>query len=181
MAAYFVRRIFGGVASWLFATFALYSLFVYPSISRYYPSEIHYVKQRFYYAVYGTITTYALDKPWPHNYLDWMWEPEGVVSQSYIIKSEATQGATLPPRTAEFSRLGLLRGDFGVSLFVNPGVSTLSMYGIDLLWFLGILFVPTFGLMLLAMLQRLGRQPIGATSFQAARVRYRIEAVRVLG
>lgn len=184
MAAHFVRRIFGGMATWLFATFALYSLLIFPGIPRYQPIEWccpHVGQQQFYFYAYGGETTYALDKSWPSNYLSWMWEPQGVITNAFLLRTEPTQNGALPAKTVEFSRSGLLRGDFGVSLQVKRNAPTLMMYGINLSLFLGILSAGLLSSMFVAIRQRRNRQPVRTYSAAQARVLNKIEPLRVLG
>ena len=111
-----------------------------------------------------------------------MWEPDGIVTESYNLKGGFTQnGSRIAPRIVEFTRFGLFRGDFGTSLRVAPGVNTLSLFGIDLPSFLLHTLGPTLTLMLLATLQRLDARPLRTGSFAQARELHGIRPLYVLG
>lgn len=163
MVAHFVRRTIAGIAIWLATTFILYSLLISPGIPN--NAEIDFccdrqLQQRHLYRIYGTFATYALEKHWPQNYSAWMWEPEGVVRQSFRARVEFAFGVVLPAKAFEFSRSGLLRGDFGVSVYVVPSTPAMAVYGLDFGLLLGSLNVVLLGSMLVAILQRRGRSPV---------------------
>ncbi len=173
MLSYFVRRLMGGVATFLLATFILYTALIQPGMwSDPNPGEndvcLDCPRLPFWYAAAGNYAIFKLDRPWPSNYLAWLYDPQGDRPQTFTLPEEQLGWSeSLPAKTVQFTSVGILRGDFGQSLRVQPGTLTLTAYGIELLpWtvFIGTLL---FGSMTVASLQRRGR----GDNFKAQRVR----------
>ncbi|MGA7733361.1 MAG: hypothetical protein WCD37_19030 [Chloroflexia bacterium] len=179
MAVYFVWRLLGGAITWLAAAFVIFTLLmnvpggvvsrVEPGLGR------HDGTGR----VLHVIRTYELDKRWPLNYLAWMFDP---------ADSERLDGATLylVPEGVDFSVLGLpikgsgvLTGDFGESLWIAPYTPVLQVYGLHFGVLLAIALEPALLLMLIAFLQRMGREPLRSLSIAHARRLYAIQPIHV--
>ncbi len=157
MLTYFVRRLMGGVVTFLLASFMLYSTIV-PfgaSVLAMDAGCMHCPRQGRTYTLLGTYAIYKLDHPWPANFFTWLYDPDGHEAQTFSLRAEPLQSGTwLPKRTAQFTSLGLLRGDFGQSLRVQPGTPALAAYGIELLPWTVVIGTLLFGSMAVAYLQR---------------------------
>ncbi len=167
MLAYFVRRLLGGVVTWLLASFLFYSLLVSPSIPG--PEAPRYVDRPFtspegiaeaqkFLRAYEA--RYGLDKPWPLNYLAWLFNPNGASGQTLIFPGGEVTSVHLSAETLGFVHSGILVGDFGDSLAVEPGTPVLTAYGINLPLFLSFISATLFSSMLVVALQRRGRPPL---------------------
>jgi hypothetical protein len=158
MKTYFLRRLAGGVATFLLASMVLYTAIVPLGASvilnRVNSGCMHCAKQPSIYAYLGTYVTYKLDLPWPNNYFTWLYDPHGDVAQTFSLRAEPRQSGALPARTVQFTSLGLLRGDFGQSMGVRPGTPALDMYGVDLLPWTTFIATLLLGSMTVAYLQR---------------------------
>lgn len=168
MITYFIRRLACGVATFLAATFVLYTAIVLPGASINPNSNeecLHCSRLPYYFAAVGAYSIYKLDRPWPSNYLTWLYDPNGDVPQTFTLPEEHLgRWGILPERTAQFTSLGLLRGDFGQSLRVQPRTPALAAYGIDLLPWAAFMGTLLFGSMAVAYLQR--RNRVGSVKAQ---------------
>ena len=112
---------------------------------------------------------YAFDKPWPFNYSAWLLDLGGPTSQTFSFDGAGFFGGYASPKTITFVRSGLLSGDFGYSLAVEPGTPVLTVLGQDGTGLPLLLFIPSVAIllfMLVVTLQRRGRPPIhGVVSF----------------
>jgi hypothetical protein len=163
MVAYLIRRILGGIAIFFVATFFFYSLLVSPSLP---PPERHLCYQlRRCYPPPQLLTgpqlyiLYALDKPWPINYLAWLFDPNGASGQTFTFPGGEVMSVHMSRETMGFAHSGILVGDFGYSLAVEPDTPALAAYGIDLPLLLSFIFAALFSSMLIITLQRRGRPP----------------------
>ncbi|HEX8218221.1 MAG TPA: hypothetical protein VF914_03295 [Chloroflexia bacterium] len=171
MITYFLRRLAGGVATFLLASIVLYTAIVPLGASvilnRVNSVCMHCARQPSIYAYLGTYVTYKLDLPWPNNYFTWLYDPHGDLAQTFRLSGEPRQsGAVLPAQTVQFTSLGLLRGDFGQSMRVRPGTPALDMYGVDLLPWTTFIATLLLGSTAVAYLQR--RNPPGSGKTQVA-------------
>jgi hypothetical protein len=103
-------------------------------------------------------TMYAFEKPWPINYLTWLFHPGG-------MKVEGFPGGGYDPLQITSEDSGVLTGDFGYSSELAPGTPVLAMLGLDgpsLLLLLGVPFGTLLFFMLIVVLQRRGRPVVYA-------------------
>jgi hypothetical protein len=110
---------------------------------------------------------YALDQPWPANYLSWLLDPSGTIVQTFTFPGY------YPPRTVTYVHLGILAGDFGYSLFVDPGIPVLAVYGLDPRLF-PVILATLLCLLLIALLQRRGRPSAWHSSRIPANAHWRL-------
>ena len=179
MAVYFVLRLLGGAITWLAAAFVIFTLLVYVPggvVSR---VEHGVGRHDGTGRVLHVIRTYELDKPWPFNYLAWMFDPADTerldVARLYLV-----------PEGVDFSVLGrpikgsgVLTGDFGESLVVAPYTPVLQVYGLHFGVLLAITLEPALLLMLVALLQRTERKPLRSLSIVQARRLYALQPIHV--
>ena len=179
MALFFVWRLLRGAITWFAAAFVIFTLLMYVPggvVSRVEPGlGRHDGTGR----VLHVIRTYELDKPWPLNYLAWMFDP---------ADTERLDGATLyiVPEGVGFTVLGLpikgsgvLTGDVGSSLGVAPYTPVFQVYGLHFGVLLAITLEPALLLMLIAFLQRMGREPLRSLSIMQARRLYALQPIHV--
>jgi hypothetical protein len=177
MVAYFVRRILGGMMTWFLAAFLLYSFLISHGWVLVYQSQVE---------AQAYEVMFALDEPWPLNYVTWVYDPNGTTMRTYPFIVRGRWGS-VQSNNFQFTRSGLLRGDFGYSTRVDccaqPGHGTpvLAMYGIDLPIFFTFTLSPIFVFMLITCLQRSGRHPLRGYSPAQARRLYSMEPIRLLG
>ena len=164
MLAYFARRMIGGVVTWLLASFMLYSLLVSPAIQDKVPDCICYPDVLHGWVIPPRLenseakvheTLYALDRPWPLNYLTWLVATEGRKG-SIFTPFDVLHGNS-PTQIVSSS---IIAGDFGYSTFVEEGAPVLLLYGINLALLLSFIFAILFSAMLIVALQRRGRSPV---------------------
>jgi ABC-type dipeptide/oligopeptide/nickel transport system permease component len=175
MVTFFVRRLVGGALTFLASTFVLYSIFLSPSIGWYYKSECcdRCDYQQLQSMGWGTVVTYALDKPWPQNYLSWLYDPDSSIGQTFLLPEELCFGGVRPAKSVHFANKGLLTGDFGKSLVLAPDVFALDVYGIHLGPFYFISFIILLFPLFIALLQRRGRPYAWRSSRIPANARWR--------
>lgn len=156
MLAYFLRRLAGGVATFLLASMVLYTAIVPLGASVLLDTRcMDCYGPRTTYLYLGIYDIYKLDRAWPSNYFTWLYDPDPHDARTFTFKSSRVQsGLILPARTVQLTSGGLLRGDFGQSLLVRPGTPVLDMYGIELLPWTAFMWTLLFGSMAVAYLQR---------------------------
>jgi hypothetical protein len=181
MAAFFARRIVGGATTWLVATFLFYYLLISPSL----PIDpkncnecLHQVRPAAALEIERAIFTYSLNKPWPANYLTWLFDPNGTTRT--ISPTEVIFGGWRSPQKVVIVRSGLLVGDFGYSWEVATGTPALAAYGLDPQVFLFVL-VTLFGLIFRAVLQRRRRPYAWRSSCIPANARWRLAELWTMG
>jgi hypothetical protein len=182
MVAFFVRRLIGGVAMWLVATFVFYSLLVSPSL----PIDPKICNDCVRQEVRATaaleieraIFAYSLDKPWPANYLTWLFDPNGTTRT--ISPAEVIFGRQRSPQRLILVRSGLLAGDFGYSWEVATGKPSLEVYGLNLTLF-PLSLASLLGLMLIAVLQRRHRPYAWGSTRIPANARWRPAELWTMG
>ncbi len=153
MAAFFARRLVGGLVELLLLSFLFYALLVPSFVSNWgYTScdlgcdhdvQLHHVKV--------VTLMYAFDKPWPVNYATWLFHPSG---------TNVTFRGGSYLRNITLVDSGVLIGDFGYSLNVERGAPVLQLLDLDglgLPLLLGVPFGIVFFFMLVVVLQRRGR------------------------
>src|SRR5688500_4929181 len=76
----------------------------------------------------SVIETYDLDKPWPLNYLAWLFDPEDTttVDENY---NEVSKGINFNLFGTTIQGSGVVTGDFGNSLELQRGVPVIKMMG----------------------------------------------------
>src|SRR6478609_7119597 len=153
MVAFFVRRLVGGIATLLLSTFVLHSLLVYipGGIRDMYIETLPFLSHersvntdRLSMSIYGDRhrmgNYFEVGKPWPHSYLAWLFDPNDT-------DGEHATGS------------GLLTGDFGESVGVALGHSTIELIGSSFwLYDLIILSLTLLG-MVLVVFKRIGHAP----------------------
>jgi len=160
MAGFFMRRLASGAIEMFLLGFLLYALLVPPFISSslnthgyadFTPLSVQAnIHQR---NVNLVATMYAFDKPWPINYLTWLFHPGGT-------KAEAFPGGGYDPLQITSEDSGVLTEDVGYSAELAPGthvLAALSLDGPGLPLLLSISFGALLFFMLVVMLQRRGR------------------------
>jgi hypothetical protein len=178
MVAYFVRRTIGGIGTWFVACFLFYSLLISPSLPMELPcNECHKPSLAWWQQI---IRDNELDKPWPSNYLAWLFDPQKTEFLDPNENKLEPIGIDLDLIGFHIRGSGVLIGDFGHSVNLAKGRPVLAMYGVDLPRFFIFTLVPTFALMLIATLQRRGRPRIW-TLTEPERPSRRFEPMRVLG
>jgi len=98
MVAYFVRRIIGGIITWLLIAFLLYSWLVPSLISSLEHPCFDCRGPGLQIAIKRVTIMYAYDKPWPLNYLTWLFDPSGVKRQTFSFPGGVTMGGYMPPK-----------------------------------------------------------------------------------
>jgi hypothetical protein len=181
MVAFCARRLIGGVATWLAATFVFYSLLVSPSI----PIELQVCTdcpmQPIHVYLQSALFTYMLDKPWPANYFTWLFDPSGTTMKTVTVPGEVTwSGRISASKTLTLARSSLLAGDFGYSWVVDPDTPALAAYGFNPKLLLPTL-AASFFLGLLAVLQRHGRLPACRSTRIPANERWRPAEMWAMG
>jgi hypothetical protein len=179
MAIYFVRRLLGGAITWLAAAFVIFTLLMYVPGGVASRVESGLGRHDGTGRVLRVIRTYELDKPWPLNYLAWMFDP---------ADTERLDGATLylMPEGVDFSVFGLqikgsgvLTGDFGESHWIALYTPALQIYGLHFGVLLAITLESALLLMLIASLQRMERKPLRSLSIAHARWLYAVQPIHV--
>jgi ABC-type dipeptide/oligopeptide/nickel transport system permease component len=152
MLAYLLRQLTGGVVRLFLAAFVTYTALMYTPAG---PPYVIMHPPRF--ASEGhvelTIERFELDKPWPLNFLAYLYDP-GETTEVVFGKTYP-KGIQVQLFGLGTSGSGILTGDFGRSLVIAKQVPVADMYGrgFDLLFAVLLGMVLTFGYV--AIVQRL--------------------------
>jgi hypothetical protein len=166
MVAHFVRRLVGGVATFLGATLLIYTLLMYSPEGV--VGEMNRVLDRFrsnpdiygYYGIMYVAYDYNWNKPWPENYLLWLFDPKRTERLDLKEGELKPTGINVQLLGMQLQGSGLLTGEFGSSIAVAQGQPVSQLYGINPPFLLAVTLIPTFILMLVAILQRRGRPSV---------------------
>lgn len=155
MLNYFVRRLAAGVAAFLFASFVYYSLLVPPALALVLrPCDLCFPPNYSNYV--HTVAHFKLDRPWPLNYLLWLYDPSQDGKRPYAIDTRATMWDWLPGADS-YPSPGVLKGDFGTSMELQRDTPVLSLFGLDLTIFYSAWLAAILLGIAVAWLQRRGR------------------------
>jgi peptide/nickel transport system permease protein len=123
MVTYLIRRIFHSIVFVFLASFILYTLLVMlmpggPSARYLQAKELGYLKQTDYpgFNVSYFNEQYRLDKPWPLNYLLWLFDPSDTTITGYNNQNTLVtipKGIDIRIGSLSLRGSGILTGDFG--------------------------------------------------------------------
>lgn len=165
MLGHLLRQLTGGVVRLFLAAFVTYTVLMYtPAGSR--DVVIHPPRFASEGYVALTIERFELDKPWPLNFLAYLYEP-GETTEVVFGKTYP-KGMQVQLFGVGISGSGILTGDFGRSLVIAKHVPVTDMYGsgFDLLFAVLLGMVLTFGYV--ATVQRLRLRASHATPLDFA-------------
>jgi ABC-type dipeptide/oligopeptide/nickel transport system permease component len=178
LATYFMRRLLGGLVTFVIASFILHSLIFYAPtgivdictpfrLQRPLPLNLRLCDR--------IGAQYNLDVPWPYSYMLWLFN-----SLDDVDDPNLHHELDISIAGWRIKGYGLFTGNFQQSVQVARGIPTLQVYGIPLPTFLALMLALNFVLMLIAGLQRLGRPRIYLHRSPERPAR-RLKAVAVLG
>jgi ABC-type dipeptide/oligopeptide/nickel transport system permease component len=160
MVAYFVRRLVGGVATLVFTSLVIFTSLWYFFIQ---PSSISFAwgNRPCPCCVERIYRTFKLDKPWPVNYLAWLFDP--VDYSTRRCESERLSGTIdVTISGLRIKGYGALTGNLGESWLIERGTPVTDLFGPGLGEFLLATTTAIFLLMAIAVAQRLRRPPLHA-------------------
>jgi peptide/nickel transport system permease protein len=133
MTTYIIRRLIQGLIVLIAATFVIYSILIVTpggpqdqiNIARSDP-RVHLSK----YFVDSMMHRYKLDRPYPLNYLAWIFDPTEITQLDPQDNSKTIpKGIDLSIGPLRIQGSGVLTGDFGVSVNIAKGVPVTSLIG----------------------------------------------------
>jgi hypothetical protein len=159
MVAYFVRRLVGGIFTLFLVSFVLYSatMPVLLDIARWGLGGSG-CRSLLCYREW-LVRVVKADRPWPLNYLAWMFDPTDYSTQQTYDPRTVTPGIDLTIGSIQIKGSGLLTGDFGESWLIERGTPVLDVFGPGLGELLLGMSTAILLLMAVAFGQRLRRPP----------------------
>jgi peptide/nickel transport system permease protein len=133
MTTYIIRRLIQGFIVLVAATFVIYSLLIVTpggpqdQINIIHSDPTKHISQRF---VDEMMRRYKLDRPYPLNYLAWLFDPQ---ENSHLDPNDNSKqipkGIDLSIGPLRLQGSGVLTGDFGVSVNIAKGVPVTDLIG----------------------------------------------------
>ena len=161
-----LRQFIDGIITFFLAALALYTLLIYTPTG---PPDVLNPPPRFESERHNLMTnTFELDKPWPLNFLAYMFDPGETTD--VVFGKTYSKGIRVRLFGGDVSGSGILTGDFGRSFALALQVPATDMYGrgFDLLFAALLGLVLTFGYV--ATVQRLRLRAGHATTLGSADV-----------
>jgi hypothetical protein len=163
MATYFMRRLLGGLVTFVIASLILHSLVFYAPtgivnicapfrLQRPLPLNLRLCDQ--------IGAQYNLDVPWPYSYMLWLFNSLDDVHPGRFDDPNPPHELDITIAGWRIKGHGLFTGNFQQSVQVARGIPALQVYGIHLPNLLALTIGPTLALMLIASLQHLSRPHI---------------------
>lgn len=159
MLGYFVRRLVGGVLTFLLAAFLMYTTFLYMPHSLTGPSIPHRPTTAIgiRLLIKSYVDTFELDRPWPLSFAAYLFDLGETTETDTLSGKTYPKGLRISILGMEIGGSGLLTGDSGRSLVVSRGEPVMDMIGPGLHYVLALLFSLMFTFMYVATVQRVGR------------------------
>jgi ABC-type dipeptide/oligopeptide/nickel transport system permease component len=162
MVAYFVRRLVGGVLVLMLSALAIFSLLVYwPGgvlWSLGYPAHTRVTTSHCFDCVrqdaqFLLLDTFELEKPWPGNFISWLFDTK--TASSLFFGYDEAADLSVNVLDARIEGAGALTGDLGTSISFERGTSVTDLFGPGLGELLLAVTAAIFLLMAVAVAQRL--------------------------
>jgi hypothetical protein len=135
MLRYFMGRVAAGITTFLLASLVLYSSLVPLMVDTLNAenSQLAYVQDHVQLRFSSYLQMYSLfklDRPWPLNYLTWLYDPINGGVQSYTLTGK-WGGIYYQDDTLTYIYPGLLTGNLGSSITVQSDTPVLTLFGLD--------------------------------------------------
>jgi ABC-type dipeptide/oligopeptide/nickel transport system permease component len=183
MLVYFARRIVDGVATLFFAGLVIYSLILYFPGGMMSPGPSPYSENWSSSTEAGRMAeemgqqmtqqwarTWEIDKPWLVNYVAWLFDPtettetsftwHGASFEGYYERFVVPKGVKLTLWDLHFGGSGVLTGDLGRSVSIEPDQPVADVFGAGFGEFMLLMPLALFAAMAFVFVQRRRRPPV---------------------
>lgn len=166
MVTYFVRRMLGGFAQFLMASFIIFYIATElpPSSTKTIDCRICLPvppSREFIQFIQFLEKSYHIDKPWPLNYVYWLFDPEDTTTLTYDPSGgppvQHQKGVDITIGNLQIKGSGILTGDLGMSVNVDMGMPVIDLLGPGLDKVLAAFLALITTLVAIATAQRMGR------------------------
>lgn len=133
MAIYILRRFIQGLVVLFLAAFFIYSILIISpggpqdQIAQLRSGDPNLELSPEYVTYLEKI--YDLDKPWPLNFLAWLFDPTDIERYDNTLNKVVPKGIDVSIGSLRLQGSGVLTGDLGDSLNIQPGVPALELMG----------------------------------------------------
>jgi hypothetical protein len=168
MVAWFVRRVVGGLVTFVVASCVLHLLlfeYAFPRcgyiiecaiIDTFIPNQ----NERVYETAQRYEALFDLDKPWPLSYVAWLFDPDDTTRLDKETNAVVPSGVDVSIFGLRIQGSGLLTGDFGETVLVRGGIPISEIFGHGLHELFAALTGLIIAFTLVANFQRVGRPTV---------------------